>query len=147
MNPSLYRNSKPSLFDMFFDDQSTRLYHKASRRNNMATCSAPATNIFETKEDYKLEISAPGLNKKDFGIEITDGTIKVSSTVENSKKEEGVTYRKKEFTKSSFTRNFRIPEDVDPEKIEANYTQGVLMISLPKSKKVKIEKAKQIKVG
>ena len=147
MNPALYRNSKSNLFDMFFDDQSTRLHHRVSGRNNMATCSAPATNIFETKEDYKLEIAAPGLNKKDFEIEITDSTIKVSSTVENSKKDEGVTYRKKEFTKSSFTRNFRIPEDVDPEKIEANYTQGVLMISLPKSKKVKIEKAKQIKVG
>ena len=147
MNPVVYRNSKPSLFDMFFDDHPTRLRYGASRRNNMTTCSAPATNIFETKEHYKLEVAAPGLGKKDFNIEMTDGTLKVSSTVEKSKREEGVTYRKIEFAKSSFTRNFRIPEDVDLEKIEANYAQGVLMISLPKSKEVKIEKTKQIKVG
>ena len=147
MNSALYRNSKPNLLNMFFDDQSIRLHNRVSRTNNMTTSSAPATNIFETKVEYKLEIAAPGLNKKDFEIDMTDDTIKVSSIVENSKKEESVTYRKREFTKSNFTRNFRIPEDVDREKIEANYTQGVLMISLPKCKKVKSEKTKQIKVG
>ena len=148
MNPAIYRNTKPSIFDMFFDDHKTRSHYGTHRRNNyVANCATPATNIFETKDAYNLEMAAPGLDKKDFNIEMVDGTLKVSSTLEKTKKEEDVTYRKREFAKCSFSRSFRIPEDVDLEKIEANYAQGVLMISLPKSEEAKIEKIKQIKVG
>lgn len=148
MNSALYRNTKPSLFNMFFDDHATRShYGSPNKPNSGRTCAAPATNIFETKNDYKLEIAAPGLDKKDFILEIGDGTLKVSSTIEKTKNSGDVTYKRREFAKCSFTRSFQIPDDVNDEKIEANYTQGVLMISLPKSEEAKIEKVKQIKVG
>ena len=72
MNSALYRNTKPSLFNMFFDDHATRShYGSPNKPNSGRTCAAPATNIFETKNDYKLEIAAPGLDKKDFILEMT----------------------------------------------------------------------------
>jgi HSP20 family protein len=148
MNSAVYRNTKPSLFNMFFDDHATRSHHGSPRRSNHGgACASPATNIFETKSDYKLEVAAPGLDKKDFNLEIGDGTLKVSSTIEKTKNAEDVTYKRREFAKCSFSRSFQIPDDVNDEKIEANYAQGVLTISLPKSEEAKIEKIRQIKVG
>lgn len=133
---------------MFFDDPVTRSHFGSPTRiSNGTNCVSPATNIFENDENYVIEMAAPGLDKKDFNLEFTDGRLKVSSEVEKKETTEGVNYKRREFSKCSFSRSFQIPDDVNEEKISANYAQGVLTISLPKSEEAKIDKVRQIKVG
>lgn len=94
----------------------------------------PAVNIKETDLNFELELAAPGKKKEDFDIEIDHNVLTISSEdkSETEEKDEEGRYTRKEFNYSSFRRAFTLPETINPEKINANYQDGVLKISLPK---------------
>jgi len=125
----------PSFFDDFLGrDLSDWLTTNFPSKDS----SMPAVNIRETDDDYQIELAAPGMNKKDFSIEIDQGVLIIRSEKEDTReeKEEDKGYFRKEFNYQSFQRCFRMPEDVvNAEKIEANYKDGILNILLPKYKK------------
>jgi HSP20 family protein len=106
----------------------------------------PAVNIRETKNYYKLDVSAPGFKKDDFKITTEDGLLTISAETSNEKNEEKASYTRKEFSSSSFTRTFNLPENVEEDNISANYNNGLLEIELKKSGKSLTEK-KEVKVG
>jgi HSP20 family protein len=107
----------------------------------------PPINITENDKDFKIELAAPGLEKKDFKIETDNDTLTISSEKEHEKKEEKENYRRQEFSYESFSRSFQIPENSLPEKIDAKYEGGILKLTLPK-KEVTIHKAKkEIKIA
>ncbi len=112
--------------------------------------SLPAVNIKETDTDYIIELAAPGMNKKDFSIEIEDGILVISSEKKEvfEEKEADDGYFRKEFNYQSFQRRFRMPENiVNVEKIEANYKDGILNVRLPKIKKTIEKPTRQIKIS
>lgn len=107
----------------------------------------PSVNITEDEKEYKVELAAPGLEKKDFKISVENNMLIISSEKEEEKKEEKKNYTRKEFSYSSFSRSFQLPEDVLADKIDAKYENGVLKLSVPK-KEVTVAKAKkEIKVS
>jgi HSP20 family protein len=107
----------------------------------------PDANISENDKDYTIELAAPGLEKKDFIVEVQDGVLNISAEKEEEKTEEDKNYKRREFSYDSFSRSFTLPENCVPDKIDAKYENGVLHLSLPK-KEVTISKpAKQIKVA
>lgn len=107
----------------------------------------PSANITESDKDYKIEVAAPGLEKKDFKIELENKVLTISSEKEEEKKEENENYKRREFSYSSFSRSFQLPEDVLSDKIDAKYENGILKLSVPK-KEVTVSKPKQeIKVS
>ena len=78
-------------------------------------------------------MAAPGLDKKDFHIDLKDNVLTISSEKKEEKKEEKdskVVFC--EFNYSKFSRSFQLPEGVDANKIEASHNNGVLKISVPK---------------
>ena len=99
--------------------------------------TVPAVNITENKEDYKLSVAAPGLKKDDFKIDVEGNMLTISSEKEDSKEEKDERYTRKEYSYSSFSRSFALPEEVNQEKIEAKYQDGVLKVTLPKKDDVK----------
>lgn len=105
----------------------------------------PAVNIRETKNHYKLDVSVPGFKKDDFKITTEDGLLTISAEGSEEKNEEKANYTRKEFSSSSFSRTFRLPENVEQNHISANYNNGLLEIELKKSGKSLTAK-KQIKV-
>ena len=107
----------------------------------------PNANIIENEKDFKIELAAPGLEKKDFKVEVNNGILTISAEKEQEKKEENKNYKRREFSYNSFSRSFSLPDNSVPDKIDAKYENGVLQLLLPK-KEVTISKpAKQIKVA
>jgi HSP20 family protein len=106
----------------------------------------PPANITETKTEFILELSAPGLKREDFNVEINDGILTISSEKKEESKEEKEGYTRREFSYNSFQRSFQLPDNVIEESINAKYDNGLLKVSIPKKENTKTESKKSIKV-
>lgn len=100
----------------------------------------PAVNISESSDSFSIELAAPGLQKSDFKINVDKNMISIS--VEKKEQEETADklFSKKEFSYTSFTRSFSLPETVDYSQIEATYTDGVLIVKVAKKEDAVIAK-------
>ncbi len=99
------------------------------------------------KKNYSVEVVAPGFKKEDFKLKVDDDILTISAeskaeTKENGKEKE---YTRREYSYSSFTRSFRLPDDVKDDSISASYLDGVLKLELPKSK-VQVKASKEITI-
>jgi HSP20 family protein len=111
--------------------------------NNKAV---PAVNVKETNDLFQLEVSAPGLKKEDFILELNNNLLSISSKHENVG-EENSGYTKREFNYQSFSRVFSLPDSVDSGNIKASYNQGVLNIEIPKRDEARIKPSKTIQIS
>ena len=84
-----------------------------------------------------VSLAAPGLKKSDFKIEVEGNMLTISSEKEESKEEKETRYTRKEYSYTSFSRSFTLPEEVNKEKIDAVYEDGVLKLTLPKMEEAK----------
>jgi HSP20 family protein len=140
-------NLLPTLFNDFFNDP-----FFGGSLSNLPTPffggnQVPSANIQETSDKYIVELSAPGLKKDDFKIDLEDGYLTIRSEKEEEKKDEDRNFRRREFSYSSFTRSFALPDNVLEDKIDAKYNDGILQVTVPK-KEVAVKKPKkEIKVG
>ena len=109
----------------------------------------PSVNIRETPKEFILEVAAPGLERKDFNIEVDNHTLRISAEKEEDKEEkkEDDGYSRKEYSFSSFTRSFALPEDVKENDIDAKYENGILKLSVPKAKEGVPKAVKKITVS
>lgn len=107
----------------------------------------PSANIIENTKDYKVELAAPGLEKKDFKIEVDNKTLTISAEKKEEKKEEHESYKRREFAYNAFSRTFTLPENVLADKIDAKYENGVLLLSIPKKEVTVAKPKKEIKVS
>ena len=100
----------------------------------------PAVDIFDKEDRIVIKAELPGVDKKDMSVDIKDGILTLSGerTYENEVKEEG--YYRKERAFGKFNRSFALPEGLDPEKIDADYKDGVLKIEIPKPEQNKPRK-------
>lgn len=138
----MLRTNWPSLVDEFFgSDLLNNVFEGYTGVN------APAVNIVEGKEDFRIEVAAPGLDKKDFKINLENNVLTISSEKENKKEEKEGKYMRREFSYSTFKRSFSLPETVESEKISANHKDGILFISIPKREEAKVKPARQIAIA
>ena len=106
----------------------------------------PSVNIVEGKNDFRIEVAAPGLQKDDFKINLDNNVLTISSEKEEKQEEKDERYMRREFSYTSFRRSFSLPQTVEADKISANHSNGVLSISIPKKEEAKIKPAKQIEI-
>ena len=140
--PRLLSDWPASLLDRDFFDFGSDLFPARLGVN------IPSVNIRETPKDYVLEVAAPGLERKDFNIEIDNHTLRISCEKEESKEEkkEDDGYSRKEYSFSSFARSFSLPEDVKESDIDAKYENGILKLTVPKAKESTPKTVKKISV-
>jgi HSP20 family protein len=92
----------------------------------------PAVNVKELDKEFEIEMAAPGLTKKDFHIRIENGVMTIFTEKKIEKEEKEETFTRREFNYTSFTRSFNLPENVNPDKIDAKYENGILRILVGK---------------
>lgn len=134
----------PSVFDNFFKPWN-EWYDSDGFFNR--TIKVPAVNITEEKEGFMVSLAVPGMKKSDFKIDVDGNMLTISSEKEETKEEKGKKFNRKEYNFSSFSRSFSLPDEVNKEKIDARYEDGILKISLPRNESVKKTTAKQITVN
>lgn len=105
-----------------------------------------AVNIRDKPKGYRLEVSAPGFKKKDFRISTDDGVLILSAESRREENDEKGNYIRKEFSHSSFTGSFQLPQNVLEDHISAKYLNGLFTVDLKKSDKGVSLKKRQIKI-
>ena len=141
----LYRPEKvPSLFNDFFTPWNEWFDDRSSLYNRLLTM--PPVNIVENKNEYIVSMSIPGFKKEDFKIDTEGNMLTIRSEKEESEEEKEMKFTRKEYTYSSFSRSFTMPEEINREKIEAKYENGILKLFLPRKEETKKISAKQIAV-
>ena len=136
--------SMPSVFDDFFKPW-TDLFDNGGW--NIRPMNIPAVNITEHPDEFRLSLAAPGMKKEDFKIDVDGNILTISSEKEENKEDKNKKFTRKEYSYSSFSRSFSLPEEIKQEKINAKYEDGVLKISLPRKEVAKKPVAKKIAVN
>ena len=108
--------------------------------------SIPAVNIKETDKAYVIELAAPGLKKEDFEIELDNNVLTISYKKKEEKEEEDVTYTRREFYFTEFKRAFTLPETANLEKINAEYKDGILTVTIEKKEEAQVKPKKKIEI-
>ena len=105
-----------------------------------------AVDVNETEKEFFLSADMPGLDKNDVSVDIHDGviTIKGERAIDNEKSTDG--YRIRERQLGSFNRSFRLPDNVNEDKVAAKFKNGVLTVTLPKTKEI-LPEGRQIKIS
>ncbi|MBS7039185.1 MAG: Hsp20/alpha crystallin family protein [Barnesiella sp.] len=134
------QNWLPSIFNDFFDNDWME----------RANATAPAINVIESENDYKIELAAPGMTKKDFNVHIDeDNNLVIAMEKKEQKKEEkkNSRYLRREFSYSKFQQTMILPNDVEKDKITAQVEDGVLTVDIPKRNEEasKIQKCIEVK--
>ncbi|MER3465274.1 MAG: heat-shock protein [Chitinophagaceae bacterium] len=139
-------NQIPMLFEDFFNRD---LFNWGSQNFSDTNTTIPAVNIKETAENYEVEVAAPGMNKKDFKVELDGNTLTISSEKTNEQVEkDDERYARKEFSYQSFQRSFTLQKDVmDIDKIQAKYENGLLHLLIPKKEEAKKKAPKLIQIS
>src|SRR3990172_10367672 len=104
---------------------------------NVNTHFAPLANITENDNRIRLEFELPGMVRDDIKVTVKDGLLTVSGERKEEKKDEKENYVRSEIYSGQFSRSFTLPETVEVDKISADYKNGLLTLSLPKSERAK----------
>lgn len=138
------KSNQPSVFSDFFE---TDRFFDNDFFNNRWLTKVPATNIQERDNDFFIELAVPGMTKKDFNITVENNLLTISSEKEEEKEEKKKNYTRQEFSYSSFSRSFNLPDSINGDKVNAKYENGVLSIVLPKKEEAKKQGKKKVDIA
>jgi HSP20 family protein len=105
----------------------------------------PPVDLIERNGGYELQAELPGLNGDQIEVKLSNGMVTIKGEKSSERIEDEDDYYLRERSFGSFQRSFRVPANVDPDKIEAKFNKGVLKVTLPKSAAA-IENERKIKV-
>ena len=135
MLPSLLRNSG-TLFRPDYDDFFGKFFYgRPAHRDSTEVSWAPRVDINETEKEVTIDAELPGIDKKDVKVEVKEHVLTISGERKNENKSESNNAYKIERFYGKFQRSFNLTDLVADEKITANYKNGVLTLTLPKTEK------------
>ena len=114
------------LIDQFFTDSVAR---------TGGSSFVPKVDVAESEKSYEVHVAAPGMSKDDFKIEFNEGYLTVSGERKFTNESKEKNFHSIETQYGSFVRSFNLPENVDSEKINARYNNGILELTIPKDEK------------
>jgi HSP20 family protein len=105
---------------------------------------SPRLNLSESESSYEVSVDLPGLKPEEVNVELRHGDLWIAGERTGESEEQGRTWHRVERFYGQFRRVVRLGDDVDPENVEAEYHDGVLHITVPKtevarSKKIEIK--------
>jgi HSP20 family protein len=104
----------------------------------------PAIDLYQDKDNVVVKAELPGMKKEEINVSLHDGVLSISGERKSEKKfEDAETYRAERLV-GRFQRSVTLPSPVSAEKIKAQYKDGILTVTLPKTEEAK---PKQIEVS
>lgn len=143
MNLVRFQNPRYTANRVLVDELFNNFFRNDYHEGVVSNCtSEPATNVFETGKEFRIEVMLPGYNKEDVQLNYKNSllSIKVDRKEEKEEKNEEYKYVRREFGARNFEKQFRVPKSVDVEKISAEFKNGILNVILPKKEEA-LEKA------
>ena len=127
-NTSLLEWDFPRIIDNFFNDGLLSNDFWGFENGHY-----PKVDVKEEEGRYVVEADLPGISEKDLEVKVEDNLLTISSKKDEEKKDKKKGYLVKERRSYSFTRSFVLPGDVDKDKIEARFKNGVLTLTVDKN--------------
>ena len=109
-------------------------------RRSFSDNFSPRMDVTENENGIMIHAEVPGVDKKDINISLKDSVLTISGEKKKEEVEKDTNYYRSERVYGSFKRSFELPENVDAEKVSANYKNGILKIELSKKE---VEKPKE----
>lgn len=126
-----------------FDSLLGRTFGSMLRSNPGGDKFVPRLDLAENDSGFEIEIDLPGVEPENVKVEILDGNLIVSGQRTSKTEKSDKNYHRVERSSGSFYRSLTLPTEVDADRVDARYEQGVLLITLPKSAK---QQAKRIQI-
>lgn len=120
----------PTTFSSIID----KFFNESMQKSGMSTF-VPKVDISENDKAFELHVEAPGMNKEDFKIEVNDNYLTISGERKLSSEKKEKNFHSIETSYGTFTRSFTLPENVNADKINAKYNNGILELTVPKDEK------------
>lgn len=142
------RSMRPTI-SRFFNDDWNSLFDWSEKPFTNGESTLPSVNVIENTDAFLVEMAAPGMKKEDFSIQLENNTLTIKGESQlNEENKEDEHYTRQEFRYCSFQRSFNFDTRiVDEESINAEYTDGVLKLRLPKKEEAKPKPAKLIEIS
>jgi HSP20 family protein len=102
----------------------------------------PALDIFEKDSKFIVKAELPGMKEKDIQVSVVGDTLTIKGEKEAESEIDEENYYRLERSYGSFARSISIPSYINTERIEANFENGILEISMPKFAEIKPKKVK-----
>jgi HSP20 family protein len=100
----------------------------------------PVVDIYENDDTLVVKAELPGVDKKDIRVDLKDGVLTLSGERSHEKEVKEENYYRKERAWGSFHRSFNVPADIDPDKIKAEFKDGILKVEIPRPEEKKPKK-------
>ncbi|PTX15148.1 HSP20 family protein [Pontibacter mucosus] len=124
------QESMPSTFSAMLD----RFFNDTVNSRTFSGFT-PHVDACETERGYEIEVALPGVKKEDITIDFQEGKLTITGERKLEKKEEGRRFHMMETQYGSFSRSFFLPDNVNPDKITAEFRDGILLVDVPKDEK------------
>ena len=98
---------------------------------------APLTDITEDKDNYTLRVDLPGVNKEDVKISFSEGQLVISGERKQEKETKELKFYRVERTYGKYYRTFSLPGTIKEDKIDAEFKNGQLVVTVPKADEIK----------
>ncbi len=105
----------------------------------------PLVDISEDEKEFVIKAELPELRREDVSVKVEDGILTLSGERKLEQEEKGKKFHRVERVYGSFSRSFQLPEDTNPEKVSAEFKDGILQVHLVKNEKAQ-KKTIQVKV-
>jgi HSP20 family protein len=138
--PSTGRNMFPTVNHLFSDIMDGMIPSDYRKWN------VPAVNILENDSNFEIKLAAPGMKKQDFKINIEENNLVVSASATEQSQDKNERFTRKEFSFTSFSRSFALPENANIDAIQAQYENGIMNIVIPKQEPTK-PKVKEVTIA
>jgi HSP20 family protein len=100
----------------------------------------PVVDIYENEDKIVVKAELPGVDKKDIKVDLKDGVLTLGGERSHEKEVKEENYYRKERAFGRFHRSFAVPSEIDPDKIKAEFKDGVLKVEIPKPEEQKPKK-------
>ena len=145
-NPTTDGANLARRMESLFDEMVGRGLWRTSEERPLRGSWVPAINILEREDAMVITADLPGLKAEDVDVTVEEGTLSIRGERRLEEASEGETYHRVERLYGVFERSFTLPNSVDVDKIDARFSNGEMILTLPKreeskprSVKIKVE--------